>query len=94
MNQTLQFWGLAALTLIAVVLLLLIGWVLFLIGSHITPAGNVPSGEAFGFTALLLAFREVIGGIKALWDHEDRATLTQRLADSIPNPNGRNGARE
>lgn len=84
MNRTLQVYGLAALTLIAVALLGLVGWVLTLIGSHITPDGRVPSAEAFGFTALLLAFREVIGGIKALWEHEDRANLTQHLAASTP----------
>jgi hypothetical protein len=84
MNRSLQLYGLAALTLVAIALLCLVAWVLYLIGSHITPDGRVPSAEAFGFTALLLAFREVIGGIKALWEHEDRANLTQHLASSLP----------
>lgn len=99
MNRTLQMYGLAALTLIAVALLGLIGWVLYLIGENIGPDGRVPSAEAFGFTALLLAFREVIGGVKALWEHEDRANLTEHLAASLPGappapPSARDAARD
>lgn len=84
MNRSLQTHGLAALTLIAVLLLGLVAWVLYLIGGHVGTDGRVPSAEAFGFTALLLAFREVIGSIKNLWEHEDRATLTGHLAASLP----------
>jgi hypothetical protein len=84
LNRSLQLYGLAALTAIAIALLILIAWVLYLIGSHIGADGKVPSAEAFGFTALLLAFREVIGAVKGLWEHEDRAQLTQHLAASLP----------
>lgn len=86
MNRSLQLYGLAALTAIAAALLILIAWVLYLIGSHITPDGKVPSAESFGFTALLLAFREVIGGIKDIWQHEHSANLTSHLAGSLPPP--------
>src|SRR5688572_12210674 len=76
MNQRLLYWGLIALCIIAAMLLGLIGWVLWLIRASITPEGNIPSGEAFGLTGLLLAFREVLGRISGLWEHEEKANLT------------------
>jgi len=94
MNKRMQIYGLGALTLVALVLLGLVAWVLHLIASHIGPDGSVPSAEAFGFTALLLAFREVVGAIRALWEHEDRANLTNHLASSLPPAGARHGAGE
>lgn len=93
MNRQLQFWGLVTLTLLGLALLALIAWVLYLVGSHVGPDGRVPSAEAFGFTALLLAFREVIGALKGLWEHEERANLTAELGQSTPGgrPSGRPG---
>jgi len=84
MNRSLQLWGLGALTLLATLLLVLIGVAFFIMGSHIDPQGRIPAAEAFGLTALLLSFREVIGSIRALYDHEDRANLTDKLAQSTP----------
>lgn len=84
MNRNLQMMGLLALTVLAAGVLILIGMVLWLLSQHIDANGRVPSGEAFGLTGLLLAFREILGAIKALWAYEDRATMTGHLADSQP----------
>lgn len=83
-NRDLQFYGLIALTLIAIVVLILIGWVLYLVGSHIRPDGTVPSAEAFGLGMLILGFREVIGALKAIWAYENQAAMTGHLAESSP----------
>jgi hypothetical protein len=84
MTSRLQEWGLIALSLLAAALLALIGWTFFIIGQHIRPDGSVPSAEAFGLTALLLSFREVIGSIRALYDAADRTNLTEKLAAAGP----------
>lgn len=84
MTNRLQEWGLIALSLLAAALLALIGWTFAIIGQHIRPDGSVPSAEAFGLTALLLSFREVIGSIRALYDAADRTSLTEKLAAANP----------
>lgn len=84
MNKPLQMWGLFALTLLAVALLALIAGTFWIIGSHIGPDGRVPSAEAFGLTALLLSFREVVASIRGLYDTEARSNLTDKLAGSVP----------
>jgi hypothetical protein len=84
MNRSLQLSGLWALTGLASLLLVLIGVAFGIMGYHIGEDGRVPAAEAFGLTALLLSFREVIGSIRALYDHEDRANLTDKLAASTP----------
>jgi hypothetical protein len=83
-TSRLQEWGLIALSLLAAALLALIGWTFFIVGQHIRPDGSVPSAEAFGLTALLLSFREVIGSIRALYDAADRTSLTEKLAAASP----------
>lgn len=84
MNERLQLYGLGALSALASGLLILIGVVVVMIGRHISPDGRVPSAEAFGLTALLLSFREVIASIRGIWDTEARTTLTAKLAASSP----------
>jgi hypothetical protein len=84
MTSRLQEWGLIALTLLAASLLALIASTFVIIGQHIRPDGSVPSAEAFGLTALLLSFREVIGSIRALYDAADRTSLTEKLAAANP----------
>ena len=84
MTSRLQEWGLIALSLLAATLLGLIGWTFAIIGNHIGADGRVPSAEAFGLTALLLSFREVIGSIRALYDAADRTSLTEKLAAAQP----------
>lgn len=84
MSERLHLVGLAALTLLACALLYLIGNTFSIIGSHIGPDGRVPSAEAFGLTALLLSFREVIGAIRGIWDNDTRNKLTDKLADAQP----------
>ena len=84
MNRSLQLWGLLALFLLAAALLYLIGSTFYIIGQHIGPDGRVPSAEAFGLTALLLSFREVVAAIRATWDAEARSNLTDKLAASAP----------
>ncbi len=84
MNRTVQLYGLLALTLLAVGILGLIGMTFGAISQHIGPDGRVPSSEAFGFTALLLAFREVVATIRTIWDTEARNNLTDKLAASAP----------
>ena len=55
MNRALQLYGLLALTLLAVGILVPIGMTFGAISRHIGPDGRVPSSKASGFTALLLA---------------------------------------
>ncbi|WP_126516781.1 hypothetical protein [Sphingobium amiense] len=76
--------GLILLAALAAGLLYLIGNTFSIIGSHIGPDGRVPSAEAFGLTALLLSFREVIGAIRGIWDNDTRNKLTDKLADAQP----------
>lgn len=85
MNRSLQMWGLGALTLLAAMLLILIAMAFIIMGYHISGDGRVPAAEAFGLTALLLSFREVIGSIRALYDHEERTNQTDKLAASTLN---------
>ena len=85
MSNRLQYAGLAALTFLALALLYLIGSTFAIIGSHIGPDGRVPSAEAFGLTALLLSFREVVASMKSLWDSQERMKLTEGLTQSTPN---------
>jgi hypothetical protein len=82
--KALQLWGLLALTGLALTLLYLIGSTFSIIGSHIGPDGRVPSAEAFGLTALLLSFREVVAAIKGIFESEVRTNLTDKLARSTP----------
>lgn len=84
MNRSLQSTGLLLLAALALVLLLLIGWTFSIIGAHITPQGQIPSTEAFGLTALLLSFREVIATMRSIWETADRTNLTDKLAASQP----------
>ena len=84
MSERLHQMGLVLLALLAAGLLYLIGNTFTIIGSHIGPDGRVPSAEAFGLTALLLSFREVIGAIRGIWDNDTRNKLTDKLADAQP----------
>jgi hypothetical protein len=86
MSERLHQMGLVILALLAGGLLFLIGNTFSIIGSHIGPDGRVPSAEAFGLTALLLSFREVIGAIKGIWDSDAQNKLTDKLADAQPGP--------
>lgn len=86
MSERLHQTGLVILALLAGGLLYLIGNTFSIIGSHIGPDGRVPSAEAFGLTALLLSFREVIGAIRGVWDNDSRNKLTDKLADAQPAP--------
>lgn len=86
----LQLVAIVAMTALAAAILLLIGHTFDGAVSKMTPDGKVPLADAGLFTALLLSFREVIGVINKLWDHDDRANLTEALSNSaptaIPNP--------
>ena len=84
MNRPLQLSGLVALSFLAAGLLYLIGDTFAIIGRHIGPDGRVPSAEAFGLTALLLSFREVVAAIKSIWDQQERSDLTSALSNSVP----------
>jgi len=84
MNARLQLCGLAALTALAILLLCLIGFVFYIIGQHTGADGRIPSAEAFGLTALLLSFREVIATMRSICDAVDRTNLTDKLAASLP----------
>lgn len=84
MNGRLQLSGLSALTVLAVLLLGLIAFVFSIIGAHTGSDGRIPSAEAFGLTALLLSFREVIASMRSIWDAVDRTNLTDKLAASVP----------
>lgn len=84
MNARLQFAGLIAMTILAIAILFLIGHTFDGMLQKVTPDGKVPLADAGLFTALLLSFREVLGVIKSLWEHQDRNNLTEALSNSIP----------
>lgn len=84
MNGRLQIAGLVAMTALAAAILYLIGHTFDGMLDKASPDGKVPLADAGLFTALLLSFREVIGVIKSLWEHQDRNTLTEALSNSIP----------
>lgn len=84
MNQRVQIAGVLAMTLLAGGILYLIGDTYHAALARVTPDGKVPLADAGLFTALLLSFREVIGVIKAIWEHADRSDLTSALSNSSP----------
>lgn len=84
MKEYLPLAGLAAMTLLAAAILWLIGHTFDGMLQKVTPDGKVPLADAGLFTALLLSFREVIGVIKSLWEHQDRSDLTAALSNSVP----------
>lgn len=83
-REHLSIWGLIAMTLLAAGILYLIGHTFDQMIGKVTPDGKVPLADAGLFTALLLSFREVIGVIKSLWEHQDRSNLTEALSNSVP----------
>ena len=84
MNQRVQIAGVFAMTLLAIGILVLIAFTYHWAVERMTPDGKVPLADAGLFTALLLSFREVIGVIKAIWEHADRSDLTTALSNSTP----------
>ncbi|PXA90330.1 hypothetical protein DMC47_27630 [Nostoc sp. 3335mG] len=84
MSVRLQLGGLIAMTMLAMAILFLIGHTFDGMLSQATPDGKVPLADAGLFTALLLSFREVLGVIKSLWEHQDRDKLTEALSNSFP----------
>lgn len=84
-NAHIQMGGLISMTMLALGILFLIGHTFDAMMDKVTPDGKVPLADAGLFTALLLSFREVIGVVKSLWEHQDRASLTEALSNSVPN---------
>jgi hypothetical protein len=84
MKDRVQIVGIAAMTGLACAILYLIGHTFDAAMLKVTPDGKVPLADAGLFTALLLSFREVIGVIKSMWEHQDRASLTEALSNSVP----------
>ena len=84
MTHRLQLAGVAAMTLIAVAILYLIMHTFDAAMEKVTSDGKVPLADAGLFTALLLSFREVIGVVKSIWEHADRAGMTTALSNSTP----------
>ena len=84
MNRTVQLAGVAAMTVLAGAILVLIGYTFSGALSRMTPDGKVPLADAGLFTALLLSFREVIGVVRSIWEHADRSDLTTALSNSTP----------
>lgn len=80
----LQLAAIVAMTMLAGAILWLIGHTFDQAVAKMSPDGKVPLADAGLFTALLLSFREVIGVINKLWDHDDRANLTEALSNSVP----------
>jgi hypothetical protein len=83
-HSHIQAGGLVAMTLLAGAILFLIGHTFDGMLAAATPDGKIPMVDAGLFTALLLSFREVISVIKSLWEHQDRANLTEALSNSVP----------
>lgn len=84
MTRAVQLAGIIAMTALAAAILYLIAHTFDGALSRMTPDGKVPLADAGLFTALLLSFREVIGVIKAVWEHADRSDLTTALSNSTP----------
>ena len=79
-----QFAGLIALSLLAGGLLGLICFALYLMGNNISADGKVPVLDAGLFTASLLAFQQVIGAIRSVWESQERAAMAENLQNSTP----------
>lgn len=84
MTRAVQLCGIIVLSLLAAAILYLIGDTYHAAIEKMTPDGKVPLADAGLFTALLLSFREVVGTIKAIWEHADRSDLTAALSNSAP----------
>lgn len=80
-----QMVGLVTLSLLSAGLLMLIAYALYLMGSHISTDGKVPVLDAGLFTSCLLAFQQVIGAIRSIWESQERSTLAEGLQNSTPN---------
>jgi hypothetical protein len=83
-KSPLQVIGVIAMTALAGAILLLIAHTFDSAIAQMTDDGKVPMADAGLFTGLLLAFREVLGVIKSIWDHADRSELTGALSNSQP----------
>lgn len=79
-----QFTGLIALSLLAGGLLGLVGYALNLMGNNISDDGKVPVLDAGLFTASLLAFQQVVGAIRSVWESQERADMAENLQNSTP----------
>ncbi len=79
----LQLAGLTVMTLLAIGLLVLIG---YLAGHALDNMkdGRVPVQDAGLMPMLVLAFREVIGLVGKLWDHQATSEATAALSNSAP----------
>jgi hypothetical protein len=89
MDRKLLLHGLYVLCVLAVAILGLMAWTLYLIGNSASISeGKVNITDAGQFTALSLMFREVLGRIQSLWENADRTQLTNKLAESQPLNNG------
>jgi hypothetical protein len=79
-----QFAGLLALFLLAGGLLVLIGYTFASAAAKMTADGKVPIADAGLFTAFLLSFQQVVGGIRSIWESQERSTLAEGLGNSTP----------
>lgn len=84
MSRAVQLAGIIAMTALACAILFLIAHTFDAAMTKVTPDGKVPLADAGLFTALLLSFREVIGVVKSMWEHQDRSDLTAALSNSTP----------
>lgn len=95
MNKThIQLAGLVALSLLAAYLLYLIGYTFHQAVSKVTPDGKVPLADAGLFTAFLLSFQQTVGGIRSIWESQERTALAENLSQSTPAPVAPKDAKE
>lgn len=83
-KQWIQFAGLIALSLLAAGLLGIIAYAIYLMGQHITTDGKVPVLDAGLFTSSLLSFQQTVGGIRSIWESQERQSLSESLSNSTP----------
>lgn len=79
-----QLVAIVALTALAAGLLFLIGYTFHDGVKHITPDGKVPLVDAGLFTTFLLSFQQTVTTMRSIWESQERAVLTDKLAASSP----------
>lgn len=79
-----QLAGLITLSILAAVLLFLIGFTFDRAVAKVTPDGKVPLADAGLFTAFLLSFQQTVGAIRSIWESQERTALAENLSQSAP----------
>jgi hypothetical protein len=79
-----QFAGLISLSLVALGLLALIGYIFVSAIAKMADDGTVPLADAGLFTALLLSLQQTVSAMRSIWESQERQGLAEGLSNSIP----------